>query len=795
MLARHPAVTWLLALVSSAVATAAPGLVLSSSGTTVVRPHPHVFLAGGEGFTPRSGVSDGTYSGSLAVERAGQYTFHVASGNLLLDGEAVPEGPLALTAGAHSFEFSVSRGIGPLRAGIEWEGPGFEREPIPQRYFSHEPGPLGAQDGRMLFEDLGCGNCHRAEPASLTARRGPHLTGIGGRLKAGWIRPWLDAPDSFRPWATMPHMLGPRERVHVAAFLASLSAEPIEERQPRTSDSERGRTSFQSLGCVACHGALLQLSGLGSKMTPARLQRYLLDPYRHAPDGRMPDFHLSEAEAFDLAAYLALSRNTTFEAARTDAGDIREGRRLVVESGCLACHELDGLRSEASAPGLVELDPSKGCLANAVPAGLPRYSLADESRLQLRAFVRDFRESPDSAPSPVHDLPRRLSQLGCHACHELDGTPPTGYLAEVAPPLSRVGAKLRSGALERILQSRSHNLDWQDLRMPGYGSERAAWLADALAKAAGVDPGESPGPAPSGRASRGLDMLGIDGESGGMGCIGCHGWGAFPALGEDGPNLFDAGVRLRWHWFDRWMRSPARILAGTSMPSYFRAPADHPARAAIADLWAALRAAGELPAPIGFRPSDTEALPGSEARPIPRDKAVVIRWDMPEATPSAFAVGLPGGVSYCFDAGETRLRYAWRGGFVDMSRTLLSKKNRDTNLTETAEVVGEIFFREGPAPIRVGDRERLPQRRFLGYRLVDSVPEFRYTLDGMVIHERISPADGGLLRSFRIQDVDRPAWFVAAESDSADIRSTLEDEGRIPLGSEVRFEVRVLARP
>ena len=795
MLARAPAVTWLLAVASLGVSTAAPGLVLSSSGTQMVRPHPRVFLAPGEGFTPRSAVSDGTFRGLLAVERAGQYTFHVSAGRLLLDGQNVPAGPLTLTAGARLFEFFVPRGTGQLRVGIDWEGPGFEREPIPQQYFSHEAGPLGPQDGRRLFEDLGCGNCHDDESDSLTARQGPHLGGIGGRLKAAWIRRWLDAPDRFRPWATMPQMLRPQERVHVAAFLASLSAEPIEEREPRKSDSERGRTSFQSLGCAACHGAALPLSGLGSKMTPARLQRYLLDPFRHAPDGRMPDFHLSESEAFDLAAYLAMSRNEAFEAAGADVGDVREGRRLVAESGCLACHELDGLRSQASAPDLAGLDPTRGCLADAVAVGLPRYGLADGARLQLRAFVRDIQETPDSVPSPVHDLPRRLSQLGCHACHELDGAPPTGYLAEVAPPLSGVGAKLRSAAIERILQSRSHNLDWQELRMPGYGPERAAALAGALAKAAGVDPGESPVPATTGRASRGLDMLGVDGEIGGMGCIGCHGWGAFPALGEDGPNLFDAGARLRWPWFDRWMRAPERILAGTSMPSYFRAPADHRALAAIADLWAAFRAAAELPSPVGFRSSDTEALPGSEARPIPRDKAVVIRWDMPEATPSAFAVGLPGGVSYCFDAAETRLRYAWRGGFVDMSRTLLSKKNRDTNLTETAEIVGEIFFREGPAPIRVGDRERLPQRRFLGYRLVGSVPEFRYTLDGMVIHERISPADGGLLRSFRIQDVDRPAWFVATESDSADIRSTLEGGGRIPLGSEVRFEVRVLARP
>ena len=70
-----------------------------------------------------------------------------------------------------------------------------------------------------------------------------------------------------------------------------------------------------------------------------------------------------------------------------------------------------------------------------------------------------------------------------------------------------------------------------------------------------------------------------------------------------------------------------------------------------------------------------------------------------------------------------------------MTRTLFKKKNPATNLTETAQIDGEIFFREGPFPIRVGERDRIPQRRFRGYRLVDSVPEFHYQVDGVDVFE------------------------------------------------------------
>jgi len=128
-----------------------------------------------------------------------------------------------------------------------------------------------------------------------------------------------------------------------------------------------------------------------------------------------------------------------------------------------------------------------------------------------------------------------------------------------------------------------------------------------------------------------------------------------------------------------------------------------------------------------------------------------------------------------------------------MSRTLLNKKNRQTNLTETAEIVGKIFFREGLYPIRVGDRDRVPQTRFRGYRLVDSIPEFHYQVDGISVYERIEPTDSGLVRGFRIVDVRQPMWFVPAESEGIVIRSTL-DGFVIPDGEEVSFEVTVVAQ-
>jgi hypothetical protein len=181
--------------------------------------------------------------------------------------------------------------------------------------------------------------------------------------------------------------------------------------------------------------------------------------------------------------------------------------------------------------------------------------------------------------------------------------------------------------------------------------------------------------------------------------------------------------------------------------------------------------------------------------PDPQDRSIVVRWDMPEATTAAIAVGMPGGISYCFDAGLGRLRYAWRGGFVDLSPTLFTKKNKQTGLTETAHLVGDIFFREGDAPLRVGQLDRIPQRRFRGYRLVDSNPRFHYLVDGVDVYELITPIDNGFQRRFSLPRVEGKMWFVAPPGANVGTSLGAPDDGRweIPEGDNIEFQVTVIA--
>lgn len=772
-------------------AAAAPGLVGADGTTRIVRAVPHMFLAEGDGFGPR--VAAGamvSWAGDLSILRAGRYRFFVTGGLLRLDGNQVGPEPLHLAAGRHRFALSGVQSSGPTRLLVEWSGPGFAREPVPGRLLAHTAPAASGPAGRMLFEDLGCANCHRSASRSIQVRPGPPLTGLASRVKGAWIGNWLEAPERFRAWATMPQLLDAADRADVAAFLAlQRTAVPAEPRHSRR-HAEHGMSVFQSIGCAACHAADLPLSGLGSKATVGQLQRYLLDPLRFSPAGRMPAFHLSAEEALALAAFLGGDRAESFERP-SRVGDPSRGRDLVRTSGCLACHSLAGLESAHAAPSLAGLNAVRGCLAEDVPAGVPRYRLSPAQRTALRRFVADYRSTPDNSPAPVFDLERRLAQLRCNACHELHGDPPSGSLAESAPPLTGVGRKLRAAWIERVLGTSTRVLNWQELRMPSYGPAQARWLASALAKASGMDPEADGTTLAQGDPRTGLALLGMDGSQGGLGCIGCHGWGEFPSLGENGPNLRSVGERLRPDWFQRWMRGPARIVPGTSMPNYFGGEPSGASRQRLADLWAAFRAAEGLPPPAGFVAAHAEL--GSEEMPVATDRAVVVRWDMPEATPAAIAVGLPGGVSYCFDAGAVRLRYAWLGGFVDLSPILYSKKNRETNRTATARIVGDIFFREGPSPLRVGDRKRIPQRRFRGYRLLDSLPEFHYEVDGVEIRELIQPIPGGIVRRFRIAQVAEPMWFVAPSSPGAQVRSTLPGSA-IPLGVDVAFEVSLVAR-
>jgi len=775
-----------------------PGLLATySDGKTRVRmavAAPEFYLEPDESAHPALARSfEAEWTGLISIARAGEYTFDAGPAALSIDGRAVGTQAVPLTAGRHAFAMRYRRAAGAAAVQPRWKSAQFPPEPLPASVFFHAPvkeaDDLDArvERGRYLFEELGCVNCHRSKSISLHGRKGPDLSGLGSRVAPGWLPRWLEAPWAFRAGAVMPAVADAQRRRDIASYLASLKA-PTRQRvkKPNGTDVGLGGSLFGSIGCAACHSQNgLSLEGMGSKTTPDALAEYLKDPARTDSGGRMPSLLLTDTEGFALAAYLTESRNPAFEKPSA-GGDPAKGRALIEAEGCIACHALrDGASAtnRQSPPALEALATSGGCLAGRPGPNVPLYRLSSEQGRDLEAFLAWYRAHPDVSSAPAYELRARVRQFRCVACHQVDGAGPTATLAEATPTLTGIGAKLRTKWLDRVLIGRARVRRWQDLRMPDYDPAHARPLAAAFAKAAGVEPGDG-APGPDSQQAQGAGFLGTDPKAKGMGCIGCHDWGSHKSLGEDAPQLISAAERLRYEWYYRWMLNPARILSGTSMPNYFSSMERQSADGIVNALWGAMSLGERMPLPAGFGAAHSSGDP--EARPTIGRVPIVVRWDMPEATPAAIAVGMPGKLSYCFDAGESRLRYAWRGGFIDLSETLVKKTDKN-HLTPTATLVGDVFYRSDGFPIRVGDPGRVPQRRYRGYRLVDGFPEFRYDVDGVGVTERILPAadSSGIRREFIVAAVDGPMWFIDGQT-----KQRIE----IGRGKQVRFTVRIAAQ-
>ena len=138
----------------------------------------------------------------------------------------------------------------------------------------------------------------------------------------------------------------------------------------------------------------------------------------------------------------------------------------------------------------------------------------------------------------------------------------------------------------------------------------------------------------------------------------------------------------------------------------------------------------------------------------PHRRPLMYRIFMPDASPAAITVALPHGVSYCWDAGQCRLRYGWIGGFIDPMPVWKGNGNG------LAKIIGNKFWIAPESfPIRIG--RALVKVEFKGYRKVQGHPEFHYTVNGLDVYERITalPSGLGLTRHFRIPDVRQPVYF------------------------------------
>ncbi|MEI6862665.1 MAG: plastocyanin/azurin family copper-binding protein [Verrucomicrobiota bacterium] len=147
-------------------------------------------------------------------------------------------------------------------------------------------------------------------------------------------------------------------------------------------------------------------------------------------------------------------------------------------------------------------------------------------------------------------------------------------------------------------------------------------------------------------------------------------------------------------------------------------------------------------------------------------RAVTTRTFMPASGPASIAVQLPGGVSYCWDAGAGRFRYAWTGGYV----TTPAAAERGL-----AQINGDVFYEEPAFPLSLGTSPGAKPRQvdFKGYTIdAQRVPEFETVVDGVTVRERAEIKDGKLIRRFRTSG-EATVWFaIPSEADAPGLTAT-----------------------
>jgi len=761
-------------------------------------------------------VFSARWRGKISILEAGRYRFRFDGGSLEIGGMKIEDVPVQLSAGLHELELIAERKKNTAFAlRFRWSSDSFPFESVPASALFHDPDTApragAVERGRALLVEYGCTACHPTKNGDIAPQRAPRLRRPSKRLRRDWLSHWLADPALVDPSTRMPKLLDAQEAADVLAFLGGAPA-AIDTGVDRHAIT-RGRELYESIGCVACHrDPAISLEGIGSKWKKRQLAEFLLDPARVDRSGRMPSMALTKEEASQLASYLSRSRHPAHEGiqASLPAGDADRGARVVENRGCLACHEIEGVKLDnlltAQPFERLRSDSTDGCLSVEPRAGLPRYSLSKEQRADLRVAIQSIRSDGELLQEPLNDARRRVAQLRCTSCHEHEGQGPKESLAERVPSLDGVGAKLKTEWLREVLVDGARVRESLSLRMPQFSKDHISPLVEGFARLDGLGTKDLDAPSSITKADRehGVHMLGTDTDRGGLSCISCHDVGDWrPIADEKGPQIYELTDRLRYDWFRRWMANPGRIVSGTSMPAYFLNQPHADVDLAVRRLWGALELREKMPKIDGV--GEPFRVLGDDHLPIPGHDAIVQRLFLPNASPAAIAIGLPARpktpqVSLCFDATTCHVVYSWYGGFLDLRQTLGKR-------AEHPKLLGMIFERRSSFPLRLGSETKPdgPGLRFRGYRMIDGTPELTYLVDGVRVREHIVVLrDGiGYEQRFRVDRVPKGSAFLAVkgakENEQPKISSTIGDfeDGvlALPAGTNVRFDIRVQVAP
>jgi mono/diheme cytochrome c family protein len=167
--------------------------------------------------------------------------------------------------------------------------------------------PGGAQNGKMVFEKLGCSRCHGSagEGMSQSGNGPPKIaaTHLSLREFVGSVR---DPKGQMPPFSEK--QVSDVELSDVYTFLQSIPSQPKPE-LPSSANPENGKRFYSSFGCYECHG--LQGQGSvqtgGARLGPPQIPFSGFVAYARQPTGQMPPYTskaISDSQLADIYAFL-----------------------------------------------------------------------------------------------------------------------------------------------------------------------------------------------------------------------------------------------------------------------------------------------------------------------------------------------------------------------------------------------------------------------------------------------------------------------------------------------------------
>ena len=618
-----------------------------------------------------------------------------------------------------------------------------------ERFYADKP---SAEGGRLLFNELGCANCHEVD-TGLPAYPGPKLEGLQLRLNADWIRQFLEAPQATKPGSTMPDLqLRKQEIEAILHYLASLKTKKVP-KAFKFVNSERGMALYHQIGCVACHDPgpdflspagkpdfndfsypAISLDKLEDKYDISSLSDFLYNSHTQRPAGRMPQFTLDREDGGDIAAYLLNYQNGDSEEYprrepfEPDPSLANIGRMVVESKNCQACHQLTDTEL-ASNP---RLPISKEFQDLTQLSGHPQYDLDENQQTSIAAYLR---QQDASGPAVTH----QLEALNCYACHEQDGRggadearqvyftgdAELGLAGRLPPPLNQLTAKLKKEWFKGALEGDKKVRPYLHTQMPNFG-ESIHPLIELIPEdkeQSEVSPGREMEWLASGQK--------LLGTTGGLGCITCHDWGEHKSLGIQALDISISTDRLRPDWFKQYLIDPSKTHKDTLMPSFWpqgqasnRDILNGDTHKQISAIYDFIASGSGIPK--GFPSTLTGAY-----EMIPAGKPVVQRMFVDEVGTHVLVVGYPEGIHLAFNTESGQPALMWKGRFIDGYSTWYSR------FPEFEKPLGQEL-------VSWAKPRKSPQASFKGYRLdSEGRPEFILQYKDAEILEQFIPQKEG----------------------------------------------------